>query len=311
MRTSGNKHFGNPFTGSGVQGLIEMPSVASAVQAYRDWLLTDKYDNVSALQIVGNMQPKMLEQKAWILSQIEQGKLDGQRLLYMKDKGEYYSHADALRDIINDKGNQSSIEEDLHLNELEKQGKELIEKCKGSAPIAKKGMRTGLSKGHRWSIVKDLKGLPTHEQGGVDLSITNGKVHFTNGKSSIHAKHGMRIPKRVTESLDETKKSDIFTKGLEWYPTEMKCGGYAERGVIIPRKKKEVEPLNSNSWTIVADLKGKSHAQGGINLDITDGKVHFTRGKSKIHARCGCQIRSTSKVPMETIKKNKQKFGRK
>jgi hypothetical protein len=206
---------------------------------------------------------------------------------------------------------KDSIEEDIHLTELEEQGKELIEKCKGSAPIAKKGMRTSLSKGHRWSIVKDLKGLPTHEQGGVDLSITNGKVHFTNGKGSVHAKHGMKIPKRVTESLDETKKSDTFTKGLEWYPTEMKCGGYAERGAIIPRKKKDVEPLNSNSWSIIEDLKGKSHEQGGINLDITDGKVHFIRGKSKIHARCGCQIRNTSKVSSETIKTNKQKFGRK
>lgn len=92
MRKQGtNEHFGNPFTfqKSGVKGLIIMPDIPSAVQAYKDWLLTNKYPDVNP------------EQKAWILSQISGGKLAGQTLLYMKDKGEYYSHADALADIIN------------------------------------------------------------------------------------------------------------------------------------------------------------------------------------------------------------------
>jgi hypothetical protein len=44
MRTSGNKHFGNPFTGTKSvadknPNLILMPSVEEAVQAYKDWLL--------------------------------------------------------------------------------------------------------------------------------------------------------------------------------------------------------------------------------------------------------------------------------
>lgn len=43
------------------------------------------------------------KQQKWILSQIEQGKLDNKTLLYMKDRGEYYSHADALRDIVNNR----------------------------------------------------------------------------------------------------------------------------------------------------------------------------------------------------------------
>jgi hypothetical protein len=86
-----NEHFGNPFTGSGVHGLIQKNSVEEAVQAYKDWLLTDKYKNVKP------------EQKQWILSQIEQGNLDNKVLLYMKDKGEYYSHADALKDIASNK----------------------------------------------------------------------------------------------------------------------------------------------------------------------------------------------------------------
>jgi hypothetical protein len=87
MRKQGtHKHFGNPFTGTGVPGLIQMLDIPSAVQAYKDWLLGKNYTDVKP------------EQREWILSQIEY--LFGKTFLYMKDKGEYYSHADALKDLV-------------------------------------------------------------------------------------------------------------------------------------------------------------------------------------------------------------------
>ena len=98
MRKQGTiEHFGNPFTGSGVQGLIQMPNVASAVQAYKDWLNDTKYQDMNK------------EQRSWILSQIEQGNLDNKKLLYMKDKGNYYSHADALADIVNSRTKTNNL----------------------------------------------------------------------------------------------------------------------------------------------------------------------------------------------------------
>ena len=107
MRKQGtNEHFGNPFTGSGVQGLIQTKDVASAVQAYKDWL-TENYILVeNSNGVVKEYQDINVEQREWILSQINQGKLDNQTLLYMNDKGEYYSHADALSEIVNNRNTQ-------------------------------------------------------------------------------------------------------------------------------------------------------------------------------------------------------------
>ena len=103
MRKQGtNEHFGNPFTGSGVSGLIQTKDVQSAVEAYKDWLLNDYVlyeDKNGVTKEISEGFKK--EQRDWILSQIEQGKLDNQTLLYMNDKGEYYSHADVLADIVN------------------------------------------------------------------------------------------------------------------------------------------------------------------------------------------------------------------
>lgn len=94
MRTSNKEiahaHFGNPFSEGGYSGTIKMPTVESAVQAYKDWLMTNKYENV---------KPK---QKEWILDQIKDKKLDNATLLYddklaSRGKG---THADALAEIV-------------------------------------------------------------------------------------------------------------------------------------------------------------------------------------------------------------------
>jgi hypothetical protein len=146
-----HQHFGNPFTGSGVTGMIQMPDVKTAVQAYKDWLTpgleTERIDfyGIKDNRTLGSINPK---QRQWILSQIADGKLDNETLLYMKDKGNYYSHADALADIINEGINQAKPQNDLEFYELhkdtfkaqgitsidwldmtEKQKKQLIDKC--------------------------------------------------------------------------------------------------------------------------------------------------------------------------------------
>ena len=73
MRTEAakpNEHFGNPFSEAGYGGTIKVPSIAAAVIAYKEWLLGTNYQDVKP------------EQRAWILNQINQGKLDGATLLY-------------------------------------------------------------------------------------------------------------------------------------------------------------------------------------------------------------------------------------
>ncbi|NDG30098.1 ATP-binding protein, partial [bacterium] len=93
MRTKAaksNEHFGNPWSEGGYAGTIKTSSISEAAQNYKDWLLGNKFQDVKP------------EQRAWILDQINQGKLDGANLLYSKKlmgrgKG---SHANSLADVV-------------------------------------------------------------------------------------------------------------------------------------------------------------------------------------------------------------------
>lgn len=100
-------NFGNPFIGSERQGVSNkvdniriFNTIDEADEAYREWLKGTKYQNVNP------------EQRAWILDQINSGKLDGKTLLYYKPytvkqldgttvKGGYHSHADSLAELVN------------------------------------------------------------------------------------------------------------------------------------------------------------------------------------------------------------------
>ena len=63
-------------------------------------------------------------------------------------------------------------------------------------PCAAGGLRgNNFTRGSQWSIVKDLKGKPSHAQGGVDLKIGKNGVTFThNSGVDMHASHGLLIP---------------------------------------------------------------------------------------------------------------------
>ena len=60
---------------------------------------------------------------------------------------------------------------------------------------AKEGMRIGsITPNSRWSIVKDLKGLPSHAQGGVDIKFGPKGFNFTREGVSFKAKFGLVLP---------------------------------------------------------------------------------------------------------------------
>jgi hypothetical protein len=61
---------------------------------------------------------------------------------------------------------------------------------------AKMGSRSSkFTKGSKWEIVKDLKGYPSHAQGGVDIKIGKNGFNFTRDNGVIEAKHGLVLPK--------------------------------------------------------------------------------------------------------------------
>jgi hypothetical protein len=56
--------------------------------------------------------------------------------------------------------------------------------------------KNNVTKGSEWSIISDLKGAPSHKQGGIDLKIKDNSVHFTKNNTTIKAEHGLIISKR-------------------------------------------------------------------------------------------------------------------
>lgn len=96
-----NKHFGNPFTGSDKTGsgvVKSFKTIKEAVQAYKDWLTTNKYD--FAYDEFGNQTDILKERKDWILEQINSGKLKNKPIIYYDELGEL-SHANILDELIN------------------------------------------------------------------------------------------------------------------------------------------------------------------------------------------------------------------
>ena len=63
-------------------------------------------------------------------------------------------------------------------------------------PCAKMGGRgSNFTKGSKWEIVKDLKGYPSHAQGGVDIKLGKDGFSFIRDGVQIMAAHGLVLPK--------------------------------------------------------------------------------------------------------------------
>lgn len=85
MRTEAankDEHFGNPFSEAGYGGTIKVSSIGAAVRMYKDWLLNNAVTDSEIVSGSVNDLAKFDNQRAWILDQINQGKLDGATLLY-------------------------------------------------------------------------------------------------------------------------------------------------------------------------------------------------------------------------------------
>ena len=111
--------------------------------------------------------------------------------------GDVFSYAIYLDTIFPD-SKVKEIDNSLYisvLNQLEQEDK--IEKdCNGGGKLkAEKGLQTSFTKGGTWKVIKDLKGYPTHKEGGVDLTIGKNGVSIKNGNTEFTAKHGLVIPK--------------------------------------------------------------------------------------------------------------------
>lgn len=62
------------------------------------------------------------------------------------------------------------------------------------------------TRGGNWEMVKDLKGYPSHEKGGVDISITPNGIMFSKNNSKIKAEYGLVL----SGGDPEKEKSTIY-----------------------------------------------------------------------------------------------------
>lgn len=59
-------------------------------------------------------------------------------------------------------------------------------------PCAEKGLKTEkFTPGSKWTIIQDLKGMPSHKQGGVDLKFGKDGISFSKNNVDIKAKYGL------------------------------------------------------------------------------------------------------------------------
>lgn len=76
--------------------------------------------------------------------------------------------------------------------------KEALERKKECISLtAESGFKnSNFTKGSQWSIVEDLKGYPSHANGGVDLQFGDNGISFTHSSGkNIVAAHGLVLPK--------------------------------------------------------------------------------------------------------------------
>lgn len=103
-----------------------------------------------------------------------------------------------IKSIIQDTAKQTITEVqesdvEAKVRELEKEGLLEID-CKGKFK-AEKGIRGKFTKGSQWEIVKDLKGYPSHAQGGIDVKLGKDGFSFKGNGGDIKAAYGLVLPK--------------------------------------------------------------------------------------------------------------------
>lgn len=161
------------------------------------------------LSILGFVSTDNLYSQAMaVASNIIQHEYDTQQYIIMEN--EYY---DSLQeplfsiseqqpsnnlDTASNNNEITEIDDSLYnsiLNQLEQEN--IIKRdCNGKGRLkAEKGLQTNFNRGGKWKLIKDLKGYPTHKEGGVDLTIGKNGVIIKNGNTQFTAKHGLVIPK--------------------------------------------------------------------------------------------------------------------
>lgn len=84
-------------------------------------------------------------------------------------------------------------------------------------------------------------------------------------------------------------------------------------GIKAVQNRKPVVAASGNKWEVIKEFNGKSHDDGGINLEVGDGYVRKIDGTTQADdiAKNGVVIKSPAKKYTATINGKKRSFGAK
>ena len=111
---------------------------------------------------------------------------------------------------------------------------------------AKEGVRfSSFTPGSNWEVVKDLKGYPSHSNGGVDVKIDQSGVKIINNKGDlIKAENGLVLP-----NLNQIEVVNDFKAT----PSKQKV----DPNYNIPTKLRNKEVTINNSKSKASDVQRK------------------------------------------------------
>lgn len=95
-------------------------------------------------------------------------------------------------------------------------------------PCAKIGL-TNTIKGTNWKVSRDFKGKPKHNQGGVDITISNKGVSMRKGGKEIKAAHGLLIPATIMA------QDGLVVNGGDYNPIE-----YESMSKVLSQRNKSL-----------------------------------------------------------------------
>lgn len=185
----------------------------------------------------------------------------------------------------------SGISAENLLSLLEKDN--VVEKdCTGGKLKAEKGLVTSFTKGSQWEIVKDLKGYPSHAQGGVDIKLGKDGFSFARNEGLIKAAHGLVLPAIKAKDgilLPDDKKKINFEHNP--YVAVQDNTYVAPKVIIMPlEQKKEQQFIPREQPILKADTR--TEQQRKIAQDYTE---------SVLNPSIGTQVGETFQKPLRWL----------
>ena len=149
-------------------------------------------------------------------------------------------------------------------------------------PCAKMGGRgSNFTKGSKWEIVKDLKGYPSHAQGGVDIKLGKDGFSFARGSGQIMAAHGLVLPAiKAQDGLVVGGDDDKFKLHKQQPYTPTQDNTYVALKIGMPLKQNKPEQIIPDIPILKADTR--TEHQRKIDQEYTDAVLNPSIGQQLI-----------------------------